>query len=641
MSPVVLEPPTLNMHNSPITPTMSHLESTTSLPSDLYDAMKRSGPSEEYKFSNGMGQTPRLTCVNCGTSDTPLWRRDADGNSVCNACGLYQKSRHMPRPSSLARTPPPHPPPTSFTSAPTNGSNGSGSRQMSTSPTLPSSQNQRKPSSPTEHAATNTSSTAPAASHHAGGTCPGDGRCDGTGGSSACSGCPTYNNAVSVSSRLMEMEKKPGSSNDLAGSAKGAVAELPSQPTNNATSPSVGGAGDDAAPSSPGQGEGVGSPDPSGGPGGSGNPSRKMPRGTVGALSCANCGTSTTPLWRRDDVGNNICNACGLYFKLHGTHRPNSMKKSVIKRRKRVPAAGPVGPPPLGRMSDQAAAEALVSVGRFGGVGVGDESDGEGADQPKRKKARKSKGDKRSGDDDVNMDSGTGGEEDGGSRKRWTGEGSHRPPSIGPYPHLQRSSPFIAGHGGFELPPINAIGGGVPSGPGIPSGYMRSGSNAPSRTHSPMGHATVALPQGGYILPPPHGMSPFYTGPLATHSGHESAMGIMGGGSIPTLADLERHYMELHEQKRRMEEILDRTDRLMGDVKRGMDEIRNAAASSSGAPSGSQSTSQQQPQTSPSSMPAPAGGSSTGAITLSRPSDKDRSRGENVWPTSINPESRD
>ncbi len=48
----------------------------------------------------------------------------------------------------------------------------------------------------------------------------------------------------------------------------------------------------------------------------------------------------------------------GLYFKLHGTHRPNSMKKTVIKRRKRVPAAGSAG-----RLSDQAAAEALVSVG--------------------------------------------------------------------------------------------------------------------------------------------------------------------------------------------------------------------------------------------------------------------------------------
>jgi hypothetical protein len=94
------------------------------------------------------------------------------------------------------------------------------------------------------------------------GTCPGDGHCDGTGGSSSCNGCPAYNQH--------QVNRQ--------------------------------------------------------------------------ALICANCGTNTTPLWRRDEAGNTICNACGLYFKLHNVHRPVTMKRSVIKRRKRVALA--TSPPP-------------------------------------------------------------------------------------------------------------------------------------------------------------------------------------------------------------------------------------------------------------------------------------------------------
>jgi transcription elongation factor Elf1 len=35
-------------------------------------------------------------------------------------------------------------------------------------------------------------------------------------------------------------------------------------------------------------------------------------------VSCANCNTNTTTLWRRNNSGEPVCNACGLYFKLHG-----------------------------------------------------------------------------------------------------------------------------------------------------------------------------------------------------------------------------------------------------------------------------------------------------------------------------------
>lgn len=55
------------------------------------------------------------------------------------------------------------------------------------------------------------------------------------------------------------------------------------------------------------------------------------------SVSCTNCHTKTTPLWRRNPEGQPLCNACGLFLKLHGVVRPLSLKTDVIKKRQRGP----------------------------------------------------------------------------------------------------------------------------------------------------------------------------------------------------------------------------------------------------------------------------------------------------------------
>lgn len=52
-------------------------------------------------------------------------------------------------------------------------------------------------------------------------------------------------------------------------------------------------------------------------------------------IECTNCHTRTTPLWRRNPEGQPLCNACGLFLKLHGEVRPLSLKTDVIKKRNR------------------------------------------------------------------------------------------------------------------------------------------------------------------------------------------------------------------------------------------------------------------------------------------------------------------
>lgn len=61
--------------------------------------------------------------------------------------------------------------------------------------------------------------------------------------------------------------------------------------------------------------------------------------------TCTNCFTQTTPLWRRNPEGQPLCNACGLFLKLHGVVRPLSLKTDVIKKRNRGsgPTVGGVG----------------------------------------------------------------------------------------------------------------------------------------------------------------------------------------------------------------------------------------------------------------------------------------------------------
>merc|ERR1719357_838363 len=64
-------------------------------------------------------------------------------------------------------------------------------------------------------------------------------------------------------------------------------------------------------------------------------PKRRLSSTKREGSSCTNCGTNTTTLWRRNTNGEPVCNACGLYHKLHNVARPTALKKENIQTRNR------------------------------------------------------------------------------------------------------------------------------------------------------------------------------------------------------------------------------------------------------------------------------------------------------------------
>ncbi|KAG1807994.1 uncharacterized protein BJ212DRAFT_1485279 [Suillus subaureus] len=220
----------------------------------------------------------KAECSNCGATHTPLWRRGLNDELNCNACGLYCKLHKRPRPKSMR------------------ASHGEGRRggvsslasALSTLASIAAPPPSSAAATPVVEAVSPGVSAAAASA---------------IANVSSGAGPSAGVNANATAASSVKVAGAGVSSSSGAGPSVTATASA----TITATATAGMGLG-------AGRGEVV---------------------EIIGSAQCYNCHTTATPLWRKDDEGKTVCNACGLYYKLHGSARPISMKSDIIRKRSR------------------------------------------------------------------------------------------------------------------------------------------------------------------------------------------------------------------------------------------------------------------------------------------------------------------
>jgi GATA-binding protein len=362
-------------------------------------------------------------------------------------------------------------------------------------------------------------------------------------------------------------------------------------------------------------------------------PPRKGPHRTVSSIVC----DDRTLLFHFRSwfarSGPDLRYRTGLYFKLHGTHRPFSMKKAVIKRRKRVPAAAAAAPGrPSGRLSDQAAAEALVSVGRGMHSTEEDEAEADEAAQPKRKRQRRSL--TKGGAGARRKDRG---DEDGHGSASASPQQAHHPWDAPPHAHAHA-------HAGLDLPPLAHL---MPQADMAMFPYMVN-VGGPGMFPKTMYHAmhSVPPPASSYVRSSSRAQSPSGGMPLPLPPGVGGMfLGRLSPGGVPTLDDLQAHYREMDAQRRATADMLERTERMMDALRRTIEGAGGAppqglpplAALAAPVPMEEDAPEQPpQPMSGPGVAPAPAPAPApvpASSVPLPRPASAPgaRSPRESVW----------